>query len=51
MMSSGDAMKPGMMMDPEMRRKMSRMMDNCDRMMESIMPKDDGATPLVPHKG
>ena len=39
MMPSGDAMKPGMMMmDPEMRQKMSRMMDNCNRMMESMVP-------------
>jgi hypothetical protein len=52
MMSSGEAMKPGMMvMDPEMRRKMSRMMDNCDRMMESMVPKDGGTTPSVPNKG
>jgi hypothetical protein len=51
MMPSGEAMKPGMMMDPEMRRKMSRMMDNCNRMMESMMPKNDGTTPSVPNKG
>jgi hypothetical protein len=51
MMPSGDAMKPGMMMDPAMRQQMSRMMDNCNRMMESMMPKDGGATPSVPNKG
>jgi hypothetical protein len=51
MMPGGEAMKPGMMMDPAMRQKMSRMMDNCNRMMESMMPKDDGATPSVPNKG
>jgi hypothetical protein len=51
MMPSGDAMKPGMMMDPAMRQKMSRMMDNCNRMMESMVPKDGGTTPSVPNKG
>jgi Spy/CpxP family protein refolding chaperone len=51
MMPGGDAMKPGMMMDPEMRQKMSRMMDNCNRMMESMMPKGGDATPSVPGKG
>jgi Spy/CpxP family protein refolding chaperone len=42
-MNSG-AMKPGMMMDQEMQQKMSRMMDNCNRMMESMMPNKGGAT-------
>ena len=51
MMPSGEAMKPGMMMDPEMRGKMSRMVDNCNRMMESMMPKDGGTAPSVPNKG
>jgi hypothetical protein len=51
MMPGGDAMKPGMMMDPQMRAKMSRMMDNCNRMMESMMPKDGGTNSSVPNKG
>jgi hypothetical protein len=51
MMPGGEAMKPGMMMDPAMRQKMSRMMDNCNRMMESMMPKDGVTTPPVPNKG
>jgi hypothetical protein len=51
MMPGGEAMKPGMMRDPAMRQKMSRMMDNCNRMMESMMPKDGGATPSAPDKG
>ena len=51
MMPSGDAMMPGMMMDPAMRQQMSRMMDNCNLMMESMVPKDGGTTPSVPNKG
>jgi hypothetical protein len=51
MMPGGDAMKPGMMMDPAMRQKMSRMMDNCNRMMESMMTKDGVTAPPVPNKG
>jgi hypothetical protein len=51
MMPGGEAMKPGMMMDPAMRQKMSRMMDNCNRMMESMAPKDGSTTPPVPNKG
>jgi len=50
-MPNGGAMKPSMMMDPEMRQKMSRMMDNCDRLMESMTPSKDGAGPSVPNKG
>jgi hypothetical protein len=46
---SGDAMKPGMMMDQGMRQKMSRMMDNCNRMMESMTPNEVGTpTPSAP---
>jgi Spy/CpxP family protein refolding chaperone len=41
-MPNGDAMKPGMMMDQDMQQKMSRMMDNCNRMMESMTPNKDG---------
>jgi hypothetical protein len=51
MMPDGEAMKPGMMMDPAMRQKMSRMMDNCNRMMGSMMPKDGVTIPPVPNKG
>jgi hypothetical protein len=48
-MPSGEAMKPGMMMDQGMQRKMSRMMDNCNRMMESMTPNKDGTpTPSAP---
>jgi hypothetical protein len=49
-MPNGEGMKPGMMMDPEIRQKMLRMMDNCDRMMESMTPNKDGAGPSVPNK-
>jgi hypothetical protein len=35
-------MMPGMMMNGEMQQKMSRMMDNCSRMMESMMQNTDG---------
>jgi hypothetical protein len=49
-MMQREGMKPGMMMDPEMRQKMSRMMDNCNRMMESMMSDKDGAGPSVPNK-
>ena len=39
---------PGMMMSPEMMQKMSRMMDNCNRMMET-MQKTHGTTgPAAP---
>jgi len=51
MMPGGGAMKPGMMMDPGMRAKMSRMMDDCNRMMESMTQKDGGTAPPVPNKG
>jgi hypothetical protein len=48
-MPNGGAMKPGMMMDQDMRQKMSRMMDNCNRMMQSIVPNKDGtSTPSAP---
>ena len=48
-MPNGGAMKPGMMMDHDMQQKMSRMMDNCNRMMESMAPNKDGApTPPAP---
>jgi Spy/CpxP family protein refolding chaperone len=40
-MPNGGAMKPGMMMDQDMQQKMSRMMDNCNRMMESVAPNSD----------
>jgi hypothetical protein len=49
-MPKGEGMRPGMMMDPEMRQKMSRMMDNCNRMMESMRPNKDGFGPSVPNK-
>jgi hypothetical protein len=51
MIPGGEAMKPGMMMDPATRQKMSGMMDNCNRMMESMTPKDGVTTPPVPNKG
>jgi hypothetical protein len=46
-MPNGGAMKPGMMMDHDMQQKMSLMMDNCNRMMESMAPNKDG-TPTPP---
>jgi len=36
-------MMPGMMMNGEMQQKMTRMMDSCNRMMESMMQNKDGA--------
>jgi len=36
-------MMPGMMMNGEMQQKMTRMMDDCNRMMESMMPNKDSA--------
>lgn len=41
----------GMMMNPEMMQKMSKMMDNCNHMMESM--NKDRATPptIAPNKG
>ena len=48
-MPNGEAMKPGMMMDKEMQQKMSRMTDNCNRMMESMTQNKGGAaTPAAP---
>ena len=45
-------MAPGMMMNPAMRESMVRMMANCNRMMESMMPGKDGGTgSAVPNKG
>jgi hypothetical protein len=43
----------GMMMNQEMMQKMSRMIDNCNRMMESKMQNKDGTTtsPAKPNKG
>jgi hypothetical protein len=41
-MLNGKGMMPGMMMGGEMQRKMMRMMDNCNRMMESMTPSKDG---------
>ena len=35
-------MMPGMMMSGEMQQQMTRMMDNCNRMMQSMMPNKDG---------
>jgi hypothetical protein len=49
-MPGGDGMKSGMMTDPEMRQKMSKMMDNCNHMMESMTPNKDGVGPSVPNK-
>ncbi len=38
-----------MMMNPEMMQKMSRMMDNCNRMMESMAQEKGGAAaPTAP---
>ncbi len=34
---------PGMMLNGEMQQKMTRMMDNCNRMMGSMMQNKDGA--------
>ncbi len=34
---------PGMMMNGEMQEKMTRMMDNCNRMMETMMQNQDRA--------
>ena len=39
--------RAGMMMNPEMQQKMSKMMDNCNRMMES-MNKAGGVVPAAP---
>jgi Spy/CpxP family protein refolding chaperone len=36
-------MMPGMMMNGKMQQKMTRMMDNCNRMMESMKQNKDGA--------
>jgi Spy/CpxP family protein refolding chaperone len=36
-------MMPGMKMNEEMQQKMTRMMDNCNRMMESMMQNKEGA--------
>jgi hypothetical protein len=48
-MPNDEAMKPGMMMDHDMQQKMFRMMDNCNRVMESMAPNKDGApTPPAP---
>lgn len=49
-MGNGGMMKPGMMMNPDMQQRMSRMMDNCNRMMESMIP-NKGDTPTPPNKG
>jgi Spy/CpxP family protein refolding chaperone len=48
-----DGMMPGMMgsaNSKEMRQKMTRMMDNCNRMMEGMMQNKPG-TPTSPNKG
>ena len=34
----------GMMMNPEMQQKMTRMMDNCNRMMQSMDQNKNGTT-------
>jgi hypothetical protein len=48
-MPNGGGMTPGMMMDQGMQQKMSRMMDNCNCMMESRTPNNDGTpTPSAP---
>ena len=40
---------PGMMMNEEMQQKMSRMMDNCNRMMETMMQGKGGPSkPATP---
>jgi Spy/CpxP family protein refolding chaperone len=36
-------MMPGMMMNGKMRQKMTRMMDNCNRMMESAVQNKDAS--------
>jgi hypothetical protein len=38
-------MMPGMMMNEEMQQKMVRMMDNCNRMMETMMQNKGTTTP------
>lgn len=49
-MTNNGMMKPGMMMNPDMQQKMSRMLDNCNHMMESMIPNSGGA-PTPPNKG
>lgn len=49
-MNKGGMMKPDMITGPEMQQKMSRMMDNCNRMMESMNPNPNGA-PAPSNKG
>ena len=49
-MNNGGMMKPGMMMNRDMQQKMSRMMDNCNRMMESMIPNKEN-TPTTQNKG
>jgi Spy/CpxP family protein refolding chaperone len=44
-------MMPGMMGSGEMQQKMARMMDNCNRMMESMMQNKAGTPPASPNKG
>lgn len=50
-MPNGEAMQPGTMMDHDMQQKMSRMMDNCNRMMGSMMPGKDGTPSAPTNKG
>ncbi len=45
--------QPGMMMNEEMMQKMSKMMDNCNKMMETMMQNKTApsASPAVPKQG
>ena len=47
-MNHGNLMS--MMMNHDMQQKMSRMMDNCNRMMESMIPNKEN-TPTTPNNG
>jgi Spy/CpxP family protein refolding chaperone len=42
-MPKGQSGMPGMMMNSEMQQKMSRMMDDCNHMMESMRQNKDSA--------
>jgi hypothetical protein len=41
-MDNDGMMKPGMMTNPEMQQKMSRMINNCNHMMDSMSPDPNG---------
>lgn len=50
--TQGGAM-PGMMMNEEIMQKMSKMMDNCNKMMETMMQNKTApsGSPAVPKQG